>query len=410
MKGARLLVAAALIVGLCGLGQSSLAVEAIGNDDATSRVQALLDVRVRAVASGDKDAFMATLDPQADPQFRETQSLAFEGIRTVPLVDYALRVRLDDAGDLGAGSGLADRHGAARAFLPETRQTYRLAGYDDRAAIGSLWLTYVERDGRWYVAAEDDLADLGVTSTRDLWDFGPVAVATTPHFMVLTKPEKAERGRALAAIGEEAMASFRSRWKLPWSEKVPMIVPGTPQEEARLLGQARDVANFAAFVTYTPIRDNGWSTTAPRVYAQEANSLTLSRAQQVSNMIHELTHAATSHLSGPFTPTWVHEGLAEYVRLGATVTTPPRGHPDRLPLNSEFTAGDADSLRLIYAGATSVMSYVARLRGPAGPTELFTAIGSRRVVAGSPAYNVDAAVRDSTGQSIADLEAGWLRR
>ena len=126
--------------------------------------QALLDVRVAALSAGDRDAFLATVDPQAPKSFLDAQSRSFDGLHSLPLAGYALEARLDDSGDLG-GKLSAD-YGGAKTFLPETRQRMRFRDYDDRDAVDSLWLTFVQRDGKWFVGGDNDLSALGIDTFR----------------------------------------------------------------------------------------------------------------------------------------------------------------------------------------------------------------------------------------------------
>ena len=116
-----------------------------GQDDVAA-VNALLERRAEAVRTGDRAAFLATIDPRATPGFREQEARSFDGLRTVPLAGYTLRARTDDTGDLG--TGLGERYGGAPVFLPETRATYRIEGYDDRDQVDTHWYTYVQRGER----------------------------------------------------------------------------------------------------------------------------------------------------------------------------------------------------------------------------------------------------------------------
>ena len=164
-------------------------------EDLRSSAQSVLDAHVNAIATGDKQKFMDTVDPNAPDAFKAAQSNEFDGLRSLPLQNYRLVVRTDDSGDLGPGLGVAQKHGAALAYLPETRQIYRLGSYDDRDAVDSYWYTYVQRQGHWYIAADDDAETIGLTSSAELWDHGTVAVQTLPHFLVITMPDAAREAQ-----------------------------------------------------------------------------------------------------------------------------------------------------------------------------------------------------------------------
>src|SRR5438132_8291866 len=90
-----------------------------------AEVQRVLDARVDAIGRGDREAFLATIDPVAPAAFRQAQATSFDGLRSLPLASFSLTARLDDTGDLGAG--LSPRYGGAPTFLPETRMRMRFA-------------------------------------------------------------------------------------------------------------------------------------------------------------------------------------------------------------------------------------------------------------------------------------------
>ncbi|HEX2701241.1 MAG TPA: hypothetical protein VHM89_13660, partial [Acidimicrobiales bacterium] len=251
--------------------------------------QAVLDARSEAVRRGDRAAFLHTVDPAAPAGFRQAQGRQFDGLRSLPLATYALRASTDDTGDLSAG--LADRYGDAHeVFLPETRQVYRLEGFDDRDAVDHLWLTFVRRDGRWYVGGDTDLEGLGFETDRQLWDSGPVRVERTEHVLVLSHPEQAERAAALAAIVEEAVAVFSGRWDRPWSGHVPVVLPGSVDELERLLESTVDLDKFVAFAGYRVLPDEDFDASSPRVFIQESRLGRYGREQQVETLVHELVH------------------------------------------------------------------------------------------------------------------------
>ncbi|HEX2849722.1 MAG TPA: hypothetical protein VHN98_04180 [Acidimicrobiales bacterium] len=371
-------------------------------------VQPVLDARTAAVRAGDREAWAATIDPNAPAAFRDEQLAEFDGLHSLPLATYALTARLDDSGDLSRAAGT--KYGAP-VYLPETRQVLRFDGYDDRDAVDSLWLTFVQRGDRWYVAADDDLSGLGLDTARGLWDFGPVAVLRTDHFLVLHHPAQAERARALASIGEDAIATLDRRWDEPWPGRIPMVLPGSVDELEKMLQSTIDLDKFVAFVSYGAVRDDGWVATAPRIYVQDGNLSKYSRAYQVQTLVHELSHAAAAPLAGPFVPAWVHEGIADWVAKGrATDERAPTGNEGHLPRDYEFSTGSQSAIIRSYSEARSAVSYLSARAGVGAPTAFLTALGDPKVAPGSVDFHVDQALRQSAGVGLADLEHGWLTR
>ncbi|MBW3614703.1 MAG: hypothetical protein KY439_05245 [Actinobacteria bacterium] len=408
--GSRALVALALLAAAAATAAAPQhpARAAQAGDDRLAAVQAVLDARVAALANGDRAGWLATVDPQAPASFREAQSRSFEGLRSLPLERYELQARLEDTGDLSAG--LDKRYGGP-VFLPETRQRLRFRDYDDRDAVDSLWLSFVQRDRRWYVAGDDDLAALGVDTFRGLWDFGPVEALAGEHFLTIYHPAQAERAKALAGIAEEALAVLRDRWDQPWSERIPLILPGSTDELEKLLQSTLDLDKFVAFVSYGAVRDTGWETTAPRIYIQDNNLSGYGRAYQVETLVHELVHAAGAPIAGPQIPAWVHEGAADWIATGRPPRErKPKGSDGRLPRDFEFTTGPQPQILRAYRESRSAISYLASRSGRGAPTALFRALGEPKVVAGSVDFQVDAALRRTAGAGLADLESGWAAR
>jgi len=378
---------------------------------AATAAQQLLDARAAAVRRGDRAAFLATVDPRASAPFVDRQAQQFDGLRSVPLASYALSVRLDDTGDLAGPAGLSARYGGAPTFLPETRLRYRLRDYDDRDDVASLFLTFVQRDGRWFVAADDDTAPLGLLTSRFIWDDGPVRARPTAHFLVLSHPEDAARADALAGIAESAIGAVSVGWDQLWSGRIPLILPHSLDELAALIQSTFDLTNFVAFVNYVGIRDSGFEPTAPRIFIQDRNLSRYPRDFQVRTLSHELVHAAASSLAGPLIPAWVHEGIADWIATGrSTSERKPGGSDGVLPRDYEFVSGGTAAIVRSYAESRSAVSYLSARFGLGAPSRLFVAIGAARVVAGDSDYLVDAALRQVTGVTLSGLQTDWAHR
>lgn len=398
---------AVLLLGLAVSGAAGAGAQE-GRRSPLAAIQTLLDVRAKAVLAGDERAFLATVDPKAPAAFREAQARQLAGLHALPLASYRLEARLEDSGDLKAA---APNRGADEVFLPETRQYLRFEGYDEREGLDNHWLTYVRRGESWYVAATDDVDDLGLETAPGLWELGPVKLTATPHFLLIAHPEQAARAAAIGSLAEEALATLRSRWPVPWSERLPIILPTSTAELQQLLQTTLDLDKFVAFVSYSSRRDGGYATTAPRMYIQDQNLSRYSRAFQLETLVHELVHAASASRSGPFIPAWVHEGVADWVALGRPAAERKPGTSDgRLPRDDEFTSGSQASIIVAYREARSAISYLAAAAGTAAPIAFFEAAGMPSVAPGSRQYLMDVALQRSAGVTLAAFEQGWSRR
>jgi hypothetical protein len=391
----------AILAALAGaFALCSSSVEA--QQDPLAAVNMLLERRTAAVRNGDSAAFLATVDPRAPAAFREAQARSFDGLRTVPLASFTLRARTEDSGDLAA---------SASAFLPETRATYRFEGYDAADMVDTLYLTYVERDGKWYVASDTDLDDLGLLSTRNVWDNGPIETRRGEHVAVVSHPAQGDRAQALLGLGDEAMGVLATRWDQPWPGRIPIVLPDSPDELGRAIQATFDVSKFVAFVAYAPVRDDGYVNTAPRMFIQDRNLSRYGHQFQLETLVHELGHAAVAPYAGPAIPAWVHEGIADWVALGRpTGERRPAGSDGVLPRDYEFTSGSSAEILRSYQESRSAISYLASRFGLGAPTKLIKALGDLGTPPGSVDHNVDATLRRLFGISLQELQQGWKSR
>lgn len=389
------------------LAAASLSAQPAQADNSRAAIQALLEKRVAAVREHNENAFIATVDPRATDTFKSEQRNRYLGLQSVPVQDYALTTTEIDSGDLAPGLRLDDKY-ANHTYMPETRETFRLGDYDQRPMRNVFWYTYVERDGEWFFGGMDDARSIGLDATPNIWDEGPVAVQSSTRVLVLSGRGQVERSKAVLAVAETAMTRFDRAWPLDWSGKIPIIIPESADQAARLLRTSTQVSNFSAFTSYTPTRDVDWQASPPRLFAQEENLAAQSVASQVDTIVHELAHAATADLAGPNTPTWMQEGLAEWIRLGKPTSVSLReGSTKRLPASEDFATRDAVRLSAAYNEATAAMAFLASVKGMNAPIRLIEEAGKRRSVVGSPSFNADQALHATTGWTTAEFVDAW---
>ncbi|MGH9165680.1 MAG: hypothetical protein ACRDZW_09240 [Acidimicrobiales bacterium] len=406
---AAILVAVASVVAATLLGPVPVPATAAAPADTLTAVQVVLDARADAVRRHDRPAFLATVDPEAPPGFAATQARSFDGLASLPLASFTLQARVDDTGDLSRAA--AGRYGGAPVFLPETRQRYRFAGYDDRDAVAHQWLTFVQRAGRWYVGGDDDLEALGLDTDRGLWDLGPVRTRTSEHVLVLSRPEQAERAANLADLAEQAVARLGQVWDQPWSGRIPVVLPPSVPELERILQSTVDLDKFVAFAVYGFSEDRDYTATAPRIFIQDDRLARYPPATQVETLVHELVHAAASGLAGPFIPTWIHEGLADWAAAGRPpASRRPPGSDGRLPRAHELTTGSRASIATAYRESATAVALLAGRSGAAAPSSLFRVLGTTKVAPGNTDHQVDVALRQITGLGFEDFERTWAAR
>lgn len=377
-----------------------------GDADPLASVQEVLDARSQAVRNKDRGSFEATIDPKAPAGFRAAQLRYYDGLASLPVSAFTLTAHVDDTGDLATAA--EGQYGGDPVFLPETRQLYRFEGYDDRDALASLWLSFVRRQGRWYVGGDDDLEALGLDTDRGLWDLGPVRAEAREHVLVISHPDQAARAAALAGLAEQAIVGLAEVWDQSWSQRVTIILPSSVDDLERLLQSTVDLDKFVAFASYRLREEEGFSGSAPRIHVQDDRLARYPAQTQTETLVHELLHVATAGLAGPFVPLWVHEGVADWAATGrGGATGPPMGSDGRLPLGHDLTTGPQAAISRSYRESRSAVALLAARSGQGAPFAFFEAIGKVRVAPGSDDHQVDAALRAVAGQGLADFERAW---
>lgn len=378
----------------------------------SSEIQRLLDERAAAVIRGDGDAFLATVDP-ASEGFRTSQRDWFERIRAVPLDDYSLRLDLDDAPEFTRKRD-SERH-SSPVIVALVEERFRIRGFDDRPALSNSFYTFVEKQGRWVIASDSDLEDVGLFSSRQPWDFGPIQIRDSEHFMIVTHPQESALAQQLLSLAEGALPAVGRAWKLPWNKKVVIFVPSSQKELERLLDATFDVGNFVAVAVSSVDIDEGWFPVT-RVMVNPQTFLKRTPEVQRTILVHELLHVATRRASGPFLTSAVEEGLAQL----AEFETPPSmeqvnvsvrraGFDGRLPDDTDFFTGGGASIRRSYLEALSAMAYAAMQYGVDKINAFYTSFGSARIEAGTSIYHLDRALRETLGVSLADFESEWAK-
>ncbi len=398
MRPARLLLTVVLL-------SAPLVVPVARAETRDDAVRAVLAQREAAVRTGDREAFLATVDPRASDEFKAHQAALFDGLRTVPLSRYELELRTDEIPDLAVG--LDARYTADEVFLPAVEARYRVEGVDAVDALDGFFYTFLLRDGRWRIVSDADVEDVGLPSARNLWDFGPVARIRSSHFTVLFDPTDRQRAETLVDLAEQARERLAAGFDEPLPDQILLVVPHTVDQLADMLQSTFDLTNFVAFAAASVDRDESWEPTSPRVFTQDVNLARSRRSFQLETLHHEFVHVAAFPLAGPFVPAWLHEGVADWLAKGRGAPEPVPGSDEVLPEDFEFTTGGLDAIVAAYQESTSAIAFLGRAKGPDAPLDLLVEVGEVRLAPGTADYHVDGALRSLYGRGLADFQRDW---
>lgn len=373
----------------------------------------MLDRRSDAVARHDKNAFMATVDPPA-ADFRTRQSGWFDRFTALQISGYQLKLNLQDVPEL---TRKRDQEAyKAPVMVAGVDERYRLGDFDTKPALDTLFLTFVQRAGGWVVASDTAVEDLGLLSSRLPWDFGPVRLTSSDHFVLFAHPDQADFAKDLLPLAEASLPEVARVWSQPWHQKVPIFLPSTAGELDRMLGETVDVSNFVAFASYEVDHsgDQDFSVVGHRIFLNRPNFSRHSEQSRRNIFAHELLHVATSEYSGPFVPLWVEEGIAQIAEskghgsvAGLNNVIKAKRFDQKLPDDLEFISGSGGAIFLSYQEALSALEYMESHYGIAKVDAFYQTLGAGRIEPGTARYHMEKVLHDTLGVSFDQFQSDW---
>lgn len=366
-------------------------------------VRTLLAQRAAAVRSKDRTAFLSTVEP-LDSAFRRQQIEFFDALTNVPLQQWDYQLDAHVSQEFSAA--VEARRGPGW-WAPRVTLSYRISGVDAKAVTSQQRPTFVPRDGRWYLAAEDDVV---ARSGQDLWDGGPVVAVHRGPVLVLGHPDSKQLLQNVAASAADAVPRVTSVWGPEWSRRIVVLVPSSQDELRRLTSNTGDMTQIAAYATS---RSPG---VGERIVVNPATFPLLGSVGRRVVLTHETTHVATRSHTKPGTPTWLVEGFADYVgytgvRLPYRVSAQElradvrRGRvPTQLPTGADFD-GANPNLASVYEQGWLATSLIAERYGRAKLLALYRAVGGGE--------SIEQAFPRLLGTDLASFTAAWqadLRR
>ncbi len=349
--------------------------------DRVDAVRALLHQRAAAVLAHDRVSLLDTIDPAATA-LRVRQTRLLDALRDVPLSVWTYD--LDPTHARPADRALDRRYGTW--WAPDVSLHYALAGFDAAPTERQQGLTFVRRAGRWYLAADDDFRSH--KTAYELWDGGSVVVARGASTLVLAHPDNGELVRLLLSETDAAVPRVTAVWGQRWAQRVVLVVPANEAELRRLLPDIGDLSQIAALATAELThRGSGYHPVGDRVLIDPPNFARLGALGRRVVLTHEVTHVASRDATGPAVPTWLVEGLADYVgyrglgvplstsagELGADVRAGRL--PTRLPADQAF-AGSDPALAQVYEQSWLAVVLLVRSYGEPALLRLYRTVGA----------------------------------
>ncbi|MEU6812147.1 hypothetical protein ABZ920_24850 [Streptomyces sp. NPDC046831] len=369
-------------------------------DPARAAVQRVLDRRAEAVLRHDEAAYAAT-----------GTRTPYANLRALPLAAWSYRL-----------TGLRRSGGTATA---EARLSYRVRGYDTApVTVGRTLTLSTGAGGAWSVDSDRPAKK----APQQLWDQGPVSVVRGRHSLVLGVGQSTGALRRYAGLADRAVPAVSDAWGTDWSRRVVVVVPGSLEGMAGLLGSpASEYRGIAAVTTgEVGVAEPGSArpgagpgpdrTPADRIVVNpDAYEVLGSLGRQVV-LTHEAAHVATRAHTDPATPLWLSEGYADWAGYRGSGRTPGQVAPElrravaqgqapaALPADGDFAfTGDAARLSRAYEGGWLACRLIAERWGEARLRAFYRAVGAHERRAGA----VEDALREVLGTDLGTFTAQW---
>ncbi len=368
-------------------------------DPARDDVQRVLDRRAEAVLERDEAAYRGTVAPAAGggADRPATGTAEFARLRELPLASWAYRL-----------TGFARSGDRATA---EAELSYRVRGYDRAPATAERALTLTHDDGTWYVASDEPAPE----AAEQLWEQGAVRAVRGRHSLVLGVGRTEAALRVHADAADRAVPAVSEAWGDDWAGRVVVLVPGSLEEMAALLGAPAAAYRGIAAVT---TGQAGGSERAPAdrivVNPDAYGELGAFGGQVV--LTHETAHVATRDRTTAATPLWLSEGYADWAAYRTTGRDADRIAPElqrevregrvphALPEDADFAfGGDATALAVAYEGGWLACRMIAERWGEDGLNAFYRAVGDHGERAGA----VEGALREVLGTTPREFTGEW---
>ncbi|MCW2803782.1 MAG: hypothetical protein JWN06_1999 [Propionibacteriaceae bacterium] len=366
--------------------------------------QQTLDALTEAVTHTDLRAF-GTLVSDADPAFATTAAMLWNNLQQLSLGSL----------ELTAGAREAPLPVSRRAQLGETawaqqvRVRWRLPE-EQLPAEHQVWISFVLANNGALVAGTSDVPARD-SRGQPLWWLEPVTAARTAGSVAVV----GSGGAATDWAARAEVAASQVAARLPrslaagWDRRLVVEVPASRRSFERVLGVAagsyRRIAAVAWAEGPTP------KTAAVRIVVDPEAVSSLAGEGLAILLTHEATHVATRS-PGSAAPTWLVEGLADYVAYqaypdtrdaaAATVLAEVSRHgpPRALPDDAAFTP-TAAQLDHSYAQAWLACRFAAETYSAPRLAELYRQANSGSTVA--------EAIRSAFGVDEEQFTAAWRR-
>ncbi len=357
----------------------------------------LVAAREQALEDGDREAFLATIDPAAE-DFARSQARWWDNLARLPATDLGLTL-----GDEGVMTRV---HGDGDLQLP-IDFTMRLDGYDDHAVTQPLVYTFVGDEDEVLLTSDRNLQNDALTGWIPApWDVTAIEVTESDGVLAVFDEKTSDEATELQADIVAARDDIAPLLP-PWSGQV--VAYDISDVDAIDRMSAMEIDDTAG-VAFPVQRRPGSEKVAAYRFAVNPRH-TDAGVERRLLFRHELVHVAMA-TDDDASPRWLVEGAAEFVARAAEWDVTIRRRiaaeqltgvsPAPLAIGRDFYQVDPD---VNYAVANLVCDYLASTRGEGVLWDLMRAFRREEAVF---AGDVEDVVRAELGLSTSELSAEAL--
>ncbi|WP_430335646.1 peptidase MA family metallohydrolase [Rhodococcus sp. ACT016] len=386
-------------------------------DGRRAGAQALLDEWAKTVRSGDTAALSALFDSGATPGFLDAEIRRSNNLAQVPFSEFGYDIGLD--AEVPVPPTVAEELGASDVWAPTVYFRYAIAGADAQPTRKPVALLLARRGNEWKLVSDSNVTESGRETWRGPWDFGPVItrVVDGPEgrsSIVLGHPGQVAMVDRIAGDLGPAVAHVTDVWGQDWSRRAVVLVAGSHEEFASLVGAAHSGADIAAVSVSDAVDLRSRTASGQRIVFSPESADRLTDLTRVSVLRHELTHIAARTVTEDGSPLWILEGYADYVgyrgveaTFGALAPTlsaevAKNGPPTSLPADADFGAG-GDTARRAYESSWSLAAFVAGEYGEEKLDALYRSLAQ----GAATGDRLDGRIRDALGVDADGLAQAW---
>jgi hypothetical protein len=367
----------------------------VASSDATADVRELLTRHAQALRAGEMTAFLADVD-DAKKSFAARQKRYFLNLRQLPLATFAWRV---------PENSVTETAGGVRAVV-ELRM--KLRGYDAVPVLTPQVLTFTRADDDSLLLADD--RDRAFNERNDVelapWDLTRIDVEQGDGVLGIFDAKSVDAAYQIIASVEHGIAAIDEEVPLDWSDRVVVYALSDIRSLAQLdnlPGGDPDRLDGVAFPVRAGPRTRKLASTRFMLHPRMNYRNDQTRDRLIR---HELTHVALG-LRDDKVPTWLSEGIAEYVSVQPIPTyrrmiakdalTEARAGVDGLPRDKTFNGSHSGAN---YGVAWFACEYISSTYGEDALWRLFDMM---RAEGGTGEKHQDAVIRDVLGIGGHDL-------